>query len=128
MLNDPVSNALSKVLAYEKISKKECIVKSSKTIKKVFEMMHKTGYVGSVEEIKSVRGNELKINLIGAINRCGVIKPRFSVTVQEFTKFENRYLPAEGFGIIIVSTNQGILTHEEAKEKGIGGRLISFCY
>ena len=128
MLNDPLSNALSKTLAYEKISKKECIVKSSKIIKKVFEIMQKAGYVGSFEEIKSTRGDEIKINLIGSVNNCGVIKPRFSVSVQEFTKFENRYLPAEGFGILIVSTNQGMMTHDEAKEKGIGGRLLAFCY
>jgi small subunit ribosomal protein S8 len=31
-------------------------------------------------------------------------------------------------GAIIVSTPQGLMTHREAKEKGIGGRLLAFVY
>jgi len=128
MLNDQLSNALSKILAYEKISKSECIVKSSRIVKKVLEMLQKSGYIGSFEEIKSSRGNDLKVNLLGAINNCGVIKPRFNVKADDFTKFEKRYLPAQDFGVLIVSTSQGAMAHYEAKEKGIGGKLFAFCY
>jgi len=45
-----------------------------------------------------------------------------------YEKFEKRYLPAKDFGMIIVSTNQGIMTHIEAKEKGLGGRLLAYVY
>lgn len=128
MLNDQLSNALSKILSYERISKQECIVKSSKVIKRVLEMLQKSGYIGSFEEIKSTRGNELRINLIGAINNCGVIKPRFSVKAEDLTKFEARYLPAQDFGVIVVSTSKGVMTHYEAKEKRLGGKLFAFCY
>jgi len=128
MLNDPLSNALSKILSYERISKQECVVNSSKIIKKVLEIMQNKGYIGSFEEIKSSRGNSLRVNLLGAINNCGVIKPRFNVKITDFTKFETRYLPAQDFGILIVSTSKGMMSHNEAKEKGIGGRLIAFCY
>lgn len=128
MLNDTLSNALSKILAYEQTSKKECTVKSSKTLKRVLEILKNSGYVGDFEETKSVRGNELKINLLGAVNKCGVIKPRFSVSKNDFIKFEMRYLPAQDFGILVVSTSQGIMTHEEAKKLGIGGKLVAYCY
>ncbi len=128
MLNDQLSNALSKILSYERISKQECLVKSSKIIKKVLEILQKSGYVGSYEEIKSTRGNDLKVNLLGAINNCGVIKPRFSVKAGDLIKFETRYLPAQDFGVLIVSTSKGMMTHEEAKEKKIGGKLFAFCY
>jgi len=37
-------------------------------------------------------------------------------------------LPAKGFGIILVSTNQGILVHSQAREKNLGGRLLAYCY
>ena len=70
----------------------------------------------------------LKVNLIGKINNCGVIKPRFAIKSDEFEKFEKRFLLAKDFGIIIVSTNQGLITHREAKKKKIGGKLMAFCY
>ncbi|MDZ4226799.1 MAG: 30S ribosomal protein S8, partial [Candidatus Pacearchaeota archaeon] len=60
--------------------------------------------------------------------KCGVVKPRFPVKLDEFEKFEKRYLPAKNFGIIIVSTSNGIMTHIEAKEKKLGGRLIAYIY
>ena len=44
----------------------------------------------------------------------------------DFEKFEKRYLPAKNFGILIVTTPEGIMTHYEAKERGIGGRTDLF--
>ena len=70
----------------------------------------------------------MKINLIGSINKCGVVKPRFSVKKNDFEKYEKRYLPAQNFGILIVSTSQGIMTNYEAKEKNLGGKLLAYVY
>ena len=129
VLNDPLSNAMSKICSYEKISKKECFIKPvSKTIKKILDVLNEEGYLGSYEEIEDGRGNHLKLNLLGKINECGGIKPRFAVTIDSYEKFEKRYLPAKGFGLLIVSTSQGIMTHEKAIEKKLGGRLMAFCY
>jgi small subunit ribosomal protein S8 len=66
--------------------------------------------------------------LIGNVNNAGVIKPRFSVTKDNYEKFEKRFLPARNIGVMVVSTSQGIMTHHESKKKNIGGRLIAFCY
>jgi len=62
------------------------------------------------------------------MNNCGVVKPRFSTKCTNFEKWEKRYLPAKDFGIILISTPKGIMTHIEAKEKKLGGRLIAYCY
>jgi small subunit ribosomal protein S8 len=128
-LNDPLANVLSQIQNYEKLGKKEVITENnSKLIKNVLSIMNEHGYVGLFEEVVDSRGNYLKISLLGKINKVGVIKPRFQIKKDEFTKFEKRYLPAKDFGIIIVSTSQGLMTHKQAKDKKIGGRLISYCY
>ncbi|TKJ17449.1 30S ribosomal protein S8 [Candidatus Woesearchaeota archaeon B3_Woes] len=129
MLNDILANTLSKLLNAEKRQKTECLIKpSSKVVKKVLEVMKDNLYIGNYVEIKDNRGNVLKVNLIGKINNCCVIKPRHAVKIDMFEKFEKRFLPAKGFGIIIISTNQGIMTIEEARKKKIGGKLIAYCY
>ena len=129
MLNDPLSNTLSKILNAEKGGKRECSIKPASTlIKEVLNVMKENRYIGDFEEIKDLKGNILKINLIGAINKCGVIKPRFSVKRAGYEKFEKRYLLAKDFGLLIVSTPSGIMTHTEAKKKNIGGRLFAYCY
>ncbi|HZX45320.1 MAG TPA: 30S ribosomal protein S8 [Candidatus Nanoarchaeia archaeon] len=129
MLNDTLSTALSVVMNMEKTGKKECEIRpSSKIIKTVLTIMNENNYIGSFDEVNTARGNLLKVNLLGNINKCGAIKPRYSVEKEDFEKFEKRYLPAKDFGIIIISTSKGIMTHTEAKKKGIGGVLLSYCY
>lgn len=128
-LNDHLSNVISQINAYEKLGKKQVITKdNSKVIKKVLSIMQDHKYIGGFEEVKDSKGDMLVIHLLGKINKAGVIKPRFSVQKYSFEKFEKRFIPAKDFGIIIVSTSQGMMTHIEAKKKEIGGRLISFCY
>jgi small subunit ribosomal protein S8 len=128
-LNDPLANALSNILNHEKIGKSECLIKPiSKSIKKILKIMNENNYVGESKEIEDGKGNYIKVNLLGNINKCGAIKPRFAFKKDEFEKIEKRYLPAKDFGIIFVSTQLGIMSHNEAKKKGIGGRLLAYCY
>nr|AJS12419.1 30S ribosomal protein S8 [uncultured archaeon] len=129
MLNDPLANALSKIMNAENIGQKECTTKPiSKILKEVLKVMQDNLYVGSHEDIQDGRGGIVKVNLIGNINKCGAIKPRFSVAIADIEKYEKRFLPAKDFGILIMSTPQGIITHKEAKKKNTGGRLIAYCY
>lgn len=129
MLNDPLANALSHILNNEKAKKNECSIKPiSKTIKTVLRILREHHYLGSFKDVKDGRGNHITAQLLGRINQCGVIKPRFSVKTTDFEKFEKRFLPAKGFGIIIVSTPQGVMTHNEAKNRNIGGILLAYCY
>ena len=128
-LNDPLANVLSHINNFEKNGKKELTTNSnSKLIRGTLTIMQDEGFIGSHEEIEDGKGNQLKINLIGALNKCGVIKPRFKVALTDYEKYEKRFLPAKDFGILIVSTNKGLMTHKEAKEKRLGGTLISYAY
>jgi len=128
MMNDPLASALSKINHYEKRSKKECLVLSSKIIKETLKIMKEERYILGFEEIAHAKKKYLKVKLSGKINECNVIKPRFSVKVDDYEKYEKRYLPARDFGIIIVSTTNGFMTHKKAKENSLGGRLIAYCY
>lgn len=129
MLNDPIANMMSAIISHETVGKKEItITPVSKMTRRILTIMNEHGYVGELEDLSPGRGGIAKLNLLGNINKCGVIKPRFAIKTQQFIKFEKRYLPASGVGILILSTSEGIMTHEQAREKGIGGRLIAYCY
>ncbi len=129
MFNDPLAAALAKILNAEKVGKREVLIKpASKLIKEVLALMNNHSYVGSYEEIEDEKGNVLKLNLLGNVNKCGVVKPRFSTKNNTYEKWEKRYLPSKDFGIIVVSTSKGIMTHYQAKEKKVGGKLLAYCY
>lgn len=128
-LNDPLANVLSRIKTADSLGKLEFTTKNnSKLIRVVLDLMKEAGYIGSYEEIEDSKGNLLKINLLGRINNTGVIKPRFQIKKTKFETIEKRFLPAKDFGIIIISTSKGVLTHNAAKEAGVGGTLISYCY
>lgn len=129
MMNDPLANALSTILNYDRLGRKECLVHPApKITRQVLAIMNQQGYIGMAEEVTGSRGGVLKVNLLGNLNRCGVVKPRFAVTMAEYEKFEKRFLPAKGVGFLIVSTIKGLMTNDEAKSKNLGGRLIAYCY
>ena len=129
MLNDTLSNALSNMLNHERVAKKECTVKPvNKVVTRVLTLLNKNLYIGAYEQTSSSWGGIIKVHLLGNINKCGVIKPRYSVRIDEYEKYEKRYLPAFGMGILIVSTSKGLMTHREAKEQKLGGKLIAYCY
>ena len=128
-MNDPLASTLSSILNAEKVGKKICVVKpASNIIKTVLQILKDNSYIGDFEVVKDNKGDLIKINLIGRINKTGVIKPKFSLEKDEFEKFEKRFLPAKDFGLIIISTSKGIMTHYAAKEKNLGGVLLSYCY
>ncbi len=129
MLNDPIANVMSSLLTHEQAGKRELLINPvSKLIRRLLAIMQEHGYVGELEELSEGRGGFAKLHLLGNVNKCGVIKPRFRVNKDSFLKFEKRYLPASGVGILVVSTSQGVMTHMEAVKKNIGGRLIAYCY
>ena len=85
MMNDTLSTALSKIMNAEKVGKKECLIKPvSQVIKQVLGILNQHSYVGMYEEIADGRGGILKMNLLGNMNKCGSIKPRFSVKLNDF--------------------------------------------
>ena len=129
MMNDPLANALSVILNAEKIGRKECVIKpSSKIIEKVLEIMKDFQFIGEFKKTKTRQGNYLEINLLNNINKCGVIKPRHSIKKDNYEKFEKRFLPAKGFGVLIVSTSKGIMSQEDAKGNESCGKLLAFVY
>ncbi len=129
MLNDPLANMMSLVLNNEIIGRSECIIKPvSKVIRESLKIMKQNDYIGGFKEVEDNRGNYIHLTLIGNINKCGVIKPRYSIKSNKFEKFERRYLPAKDLGILFVSTPKGIMTHYDAKAKKLGGKLLAYCY
>ncbi len=129
---DPLANALSTILNNEMRGHKEAVITpASKLIAMVLRVMQKYGYIGEFEHIDDGRWGKIKVQLLGRINRCGVIKPRFSVKyrdLREMPHWLRKYLPSRDIGIIILSTSQGVMSHREALERKIGGVLLAYVY
>ncbi|DAC15242.1 MAG TPA: 30S ribosomal protein S8 [Candidatus Poseidoniales archaeon] len=126
---DPLNDALVKMFNAEQAGKYEVsLFPASKLLGSVLQIMQSQGYVGQFEKEENGRGGSYKVELLGTINQCGVVKPRYSVRRTDFDRWEGRYLPAQDFGLLILTTNNGVMSHYDAKQNRIGGRLLAYVY
>ncbi len=126
---DTLANGLTSIKNNEMRNKPECIISpASKLLGRVLRVMQLNGYIGEFEFVDDGRAGKFKVQLLGRVNRCGAVKPRFSVKSGEFERWERRFLPSRDIGLLIVSTSRGVLSHREVKKKEIGGRLLAYVY
>jgi small subunit ribosomal protein S8 len=129
----PATNVLANLFVTlynnETRRKNECIVlPTSKLGVEVLKTLQKDGYIGEFERIEDKRGGKFKIKLLAKITKCGAISPRFKVKKTEYQNWEQQYLPSYMRGMLLVTTNQGVMSHHDAANKGIGGLLIGYVY
>jgi len=126
MSQDIVADALN-MMKNAKKAKKE-VVKLSRISNVLIEVLKIMKQKGAIKRYK-IDSKEKSIEVVlGDLFECKAIKPRFSVDKTQIEKYRRRYLPARDIGTVVISTNKGLLTHEEAAEEKIGGCLIAYFY
>jgi len=126
---DTLSNGLTAIMNNELRNKRECVISpASKLLGRVLRVLQLNGFIGEFEFIDDGRVGKFKVQLLGRVNKCGAIKPRSSVSAGGFENWEKTFLPARDVGILVLSTSLGVLSHKEAKEKNVGGRLLAYVY
>ena len=126
---DPLNDAMCVMKNAANDGKSECIIQpSSKLIGHVLKVMQDHGYIQQFEYVEDGKAGKFRVMLNGAINDCGIIRPRYSVKIAEIEKFEARFLPAQDFGLLVLTTTAGVITQNDAKKLGIGGKLLVYVY
>ncbi|XP_057956108.1 small ribosomal subunit protein uS8z/uS8w-like [Malania oleifera] len=124
-----LNDALKSMYNAEKRGKRQVLIRpSSKVIIKFLLVMQKHGYIGEFEYVDDHRSGKLVVELNGRLNKCGVISPRFDVGVKDIESWTARLLPSRQFGYIVLTTSAGIMDHEEARRKNVGGKVLGFFY
>ena len=127
--NDPFADALSSLNNAERVGRlTQTLSPASNEIGNILEVLYDRGYIAGFEFIEDGKAGEYEVELHGAINECGAIKPRYAVQADEFERWEKRFLPARDFGALILTTSRGIMSHYEAREAGVGGQVIAYVY
>jgi small subunit ribosomal protein S8 len=126
MSKDLLTDAITIIRNAELVGKMVCKVPKSKLIENVLNVLREEKYIEDFKVLPEER--KIEVKLLGKINDCKTIKPRLPVKKTEYEKYEARYLPAPDFGILVVTTSHGVISHRKAKEKNIGGKLLAYVY
>jgi len=126
MSQDVVADALNMIRNAKKARKESLEIKRISNL--LIEVLKIMKQKGAIKRYKmNLKQKSVGID-IGDLTECRAVKPRFTVKKTDIEKYRRRYLPARGVGTIIISTNKGLITHEEAQEKGTGGSLLAYFY
>ena len=124
-----LADALKNIYNAEKRGKRQVMIRpSSKVIIKFLQAMQKNGYIGDFELVDDHRSGKIVVNLIGRLNKCGTISPRFDCRLNDIEKWVVNLLPSRQFGKIVMTTTFGIMTHDEARRRKTGGKIIGYFY
>ena len=127
--NDPLASALSGIDNAERVGHlTQTVSPASNVIGSILEVFYDRGYIDGFRRVEDGKAGEFEVELKGAINECGVVKPRYSAGADEFEKWQKRFLPARDYGTLVVTTSSGIMSHYEAREQGIGGQVLVYVY
>lgn len=129
MQHDTLKDALVSLRHADQQGKgKVALQPTSRLIGEVLRIFRENQYIQDFAFVADGRGGKFEVTLSRRINSCGVIKPRLAVRGRALERYESRFLPAQDFGILVLSTNQGVMTHAKARELKIGGKLLAYVY
>ncbi|PAV60063.1 hypothetical protein WR25_19549 [Diploscapter pachys] len=124
-----LSDALNAINNAEKRGKRQVLIRpASKVIIRFLTVMMKHGYIGEFEIVDDHRAGKIVINLTGRLNKCQVVSPRFNIQLKDLEKYTSTLLPSRQFGYLILTTSAGIMDHEEARRKHMGGKILGFFF
>lgn len=91
---DILAETLNKIKNYENLGRAECKVASTRLVKNVLTTLKKNGYVSEMVEEKEGKFMKIRVTLSNKINNIGVIRPRYAVKVEDFQRYETRFIPS----------------------------------
>lgn len=123
MAQDIVSDALNQIMNARRTQKTEVRIRRySKVLVGILEIMKSENKIDY-----RIEDGALIVEII-KLNECRAVKPRYYAKKGEIDKYLRRFLPSRNFGTLIISTNQGLLSHKDVIDKNIGGSIIAYFY
>lgn len=123
---DPIADALIRIKNSYLVGKESVLLKYSKLVLKLMQLLKKEGYIGDVSKTDREIIVILKyISRKPAITEVKkVSKP--SLRVYKGVKTLPRVL--NGLGIAIISTPKGLMTDKDARAEKVGGEVLALVW
>jgi small subunit ribosomal protein S8 len=127
MMTDPVSDLLTRMRNAISIERPFVDVPHSNLKKGIVEALKREGFVWDLSVVEGQPRSTLRVDLKYGPNGEKVIQHLKRVSTpgrRVYCGVDELPNVLQGLGICLLSTNQGVLSGREAKEKNVGGEVL----
>ncbi len=130
MVNDPIADMLTRIR--NAISARHEVVEVSVSNEKlaIAQILLNEGYISNFEIVNCGNFKNIKITLKYMDNESVIsgLKRISKPGLRVYAPCDKLPKVISGLGIAIISTNKGILTDKQAREKGVGGEVLAYVW
>lgn len=129
-MTDPIADMLTRIRNATQAGHRKVLIPASNTKRNMAQLLLKQGYIEKVEDLEDGPQGALRLTLkfySREGSRTGVIEGIQRVSRpgrRVFASKDNIPKVCGGYGISILSTNQGLLTGHQCRMRGIGGEVL----
>jgi small subunit ribosomal protein S8 len=126
MVNDTLSDMLARIKNAQAMGKKQVEVIDSKLNRSVCDVLVDEGFVSAYDAIKVEDKPFLRVDLKYYMNKP-VIQMIDRVSKSSLRVYKQcRDIPKviDGFGVMVLSTSKGVMSHLKAREAKVGGEAL----
>ncbi len=131
-LSDPIADMLTRIRNANTAKHDTVEIPSSKMKLSIAEILKDEGYIAGYE----VKGDGVAKNIVVTLKYSADKSERILTGLKKISKPGLRiYAGAQdlpkvlgGLGIAIISTNEGVMTDKQAREKNVGGEVLAYVW
>ena len=125
MSQDIVADGLNQIMNAKRMETREVVIRRySKVLIGLLDLMKADGHIDF-----EVNAEERKVVVkIIRLNECRAVKPRYYVSAGGVDKYLRRFLPSRNFGVLVISSDKGLVSHKDALRLNVGGSVVAYFY
>lgn len=128
-VTDPIADLLTRVRNAGMARHESVLVPVSKMKQSVANILKEEGFIRDVETVKGSQWPMLRLRLLPSVRNQASIRGLKRISRPGLRVYVNREdIPKVygGLGVAIMSTSQGVMSGQDARNRGIGGEVL--CY
>lgn len=126
MVNDPISDLIVQIKNANHAGKAKIILPYSKMKEAISQVLHKEGYLSSVDKKGTAPRASLELGLVydGASPRIQGVQKISKLSKRMYKGVADIKPVRNGYGRMILTTPQGIVTDIQARKQKVGGEVL----
>lgn len=125
-ITDPIGDMLARIRNAQMAKKKTVSIPHSKVKEALAYKLVENKYIESVEVIEKKPQSDIEVTLryVDSLPAITGMKRISKPGRRLYAKADQIPATLGGYGITVITTNQGIMTDSEARQKNVGGELL----